>query len=262
MGLTDCRHTGTHTFASASATPYTVTLFTEDGDGGNDTETVAVTVFGDLPPAAADDEGQVDEDGVLEVPAPGLLGLVTDGDGDTVALVSTSTPEHGTWRPRRTAPGRSRPTPTSTARRRSPTPSRRRRAGHRRGHDHREPVNDAPTAGDRSATTPEDQSVTITPQMADVDGDALTLAVVTGPSPVGDGLGRLGYVPRPRLLRQRLLHLPRVRRHGDVVARHGDDHRDERERPTDRGGRRSRPPRTRPSARPATWQTSTATPSR
>ena len=74
VGLINCRHFGTHTFALASATPYTVTLFTDDGDGGNDAETVEVTVFGDQPPTAADDDVQVDEDDVLEVPAPGCSG--------------------------------------------------------------------------------------------------------------------------------------------------------------------------------------------
>ena len=198
VGLTDCQHYATHTFTSASATPYTVTLFTQDGDGGNDTETVVVTVFGDLPPAAADDEVQVDEDDVLEVPAPGLLGLVTDGDGDTVTLVSTSTPEHGTlateadgswtFTPDADFHGETSFTYTVAADGVQDTGEVTITVN---------PVNDAPTAVDRSATTSEDHSVTITPQMADVDGDALTPQVVAGPSHGSATVvaGKLVYTP-------------------------------------------------------------------
>jgi hypothetical protein len=44
------------------------------------------------------------------------------------------------------------------------------------------PVNDAPVAPDQAVTTPEDTPVEVTLLAADVDGDALTLAVVTPPA--------------------------------------------------------------------------------
>ncbi|GAA2134025.1 Ig-like domain-containing protein [Nocardioides bigeumensis] len=197
-GLTDCTNTATHTFATPSATPYTITLFTDDGDGGNDAETVTVNVTGDLPPTAGDDEAEVDEDGVLEVPAPGLLGLASDPNGDEVTLVSTTQPGQGTLE---TAPdGSWKYTPPADFHGQT---SFEYTVEADAVQDTGEvtitvnPVNDAPTAGDLAATTPEDQAVTITPDLADVDGDALVPQVVAGPDHGSATVvaGKLVYTP-------------------------------------------------------------------
>ena len=44
------------------------------------------------------------------------------------------------------------------------------------------PVNDRPPAPDDSATTAEETPVVVAPAAADADGDALTLAVASGPA--------------------------------------------------------------------------------
>ncbi|MGD9675355.1 MAG: Ig-like domain-containing protein, partial [Candidatus Bipolaricaulia bacterium] len=64
------------------------------------------------------------------------------------------------------------------------------------------PVNDAPTAADRTGTVSEDGSLDLELEGADVDGDALTFAVADGPSHgtlVGfdPATGAVTYVPNP-----------------------------------------------------------------
>ena len=58
-----------------------------DGNGGSDTATVNITVSGaNESPTAADDADSTNEDAVLTVSAPGVLGNDTDLDGDTLTV--------------------------------------------------------------------------------------------------------------------------------------------------------------------------------
>ena len=81
-------------------------------------------------------------------------------------------------------------------------------------------VNDAPVAGDDSATTDEDTPVHIgvLANDTDVEGDALTPVVVSGPSHGTVTLnadGSFTYTPDAELLRPRLVHLQGQRRQAD-----------------------------------------------
>lgn len=63
-----------------------------------------------------------------------------------------------------------------------------------------DPVNDAPVADAQSVTTTENTSVAITLTGSDVDGDALTFSIVTGPSPgtlsgLNPSAGTVTYTP-------------------------------------------------------------------
>jgi hypothetical protein len=180
VNFTNCTFGAQHTYAKR-ATPYTATLSADDGDGGTDSETVTVSFS--QPPVAQDVEASVDEDDVLSVVAPGLLGSASDADGDTVTLTSHTDPSHGelevsaggawAYTPDANYHGPDSFTYTVAAGGQEDTGTVSITVN---------PVNDPPSAPDDSATTAEETPVVVTPAAADADGDALTLAVASGPA--------------------------------------------------------------------------------
>lgn len=78
--------TGTDSFG------YTVS----DGKGGTATGTVSITVTRiNTPPVAAADSFSVDEDGLLTIPAPGVLENDSDADSDPLTALVIAGPSHG-----------------------------------------------------------------------------------------------------------------------------------------------------------------------
>lgn len=155
------------------------------------TVTVNVTPVNDAP-TAVDDYYTIDEDTVLSVPAPGLLGNDSDIDGDPITLFDIGTPSHFIWVNLNPAGDFSYlpalnyhgsdsmlyyvndGTTLSTA----------------TIHITINAVNDPPVAVDDAYTTTEDTMVSgnVLTNDTDVEGDPLTFVFVTGPSN-----GILGY---------------------------------------------------------------------
>jgi VCBS repeat-containing protein len=75
---------------------YDVTVQVSDGNGGSDTQAIAVTVtpINDAP-VAVDDSYTTNEDTTLTVAAAGVLGNDTDADGDPLSAILVSGPAHG-----------------------------------------------------------------------------------------------------------------------------------------------------------------------
>jgi hypothetical protein len=74
---------------------YTVTIAVEDDDGGMSQTSFLVTVA-NLAPVTQPDNYTVDEDGVLTVAGPGVLGNDEDVAADTIAAQLVTGPVHGT----------------------------------------------------------------------------------------------------------------------------------------------------------------------
>src|SRR6184192_716080 len=179
-----------------------------DGQAQSDVATVTITVtpVNDAPVAANDDSYTTPEDTQLTVSAPGVLANDSDVDGDALSAVLVSNPTHGTltlngdgsfsYMPAlnyngvdsftyKASDGQAQSdvaTVTITV----------------------TPVNDAPVAAnDDSYTTPEDTQLTVSApgvlaNDSDVDGDALSAVLVSGPSHgtlTLNGDGSLVYVP-------------------------------------------------------------------
>lgn len=67
-----------------------------DGSMSSGPATVTIVVTGpNSPPVAVDNFYSVDEDGVLNVPAPGVLGNDTDAEGDGLTAVQMTSPAYG-----------------------------------------------------------------------------------------------------------------------------------------------------------------------
>jgi VCBS repeat-containing protein len=147
------------------------------------TVTMTVTVTND-PPVANDDGYTTDEDTLLTVSAPGVLGNDTDGDGDPLTAVLETGSSNGsltfntegsfsytpdadfngtdtfTYRANDGLVDSNVATVTITV----------------------NAVNDGPVAEDQSVSTDEDVAVGITLTASDVEGDPLTYSIVVGPS--------------------------------------------------------------------------------
>src|SRR5436190_2145948 len=160
------------------------------GQRGIYTVTITVTPINDAPVAANDDSYTTPEDTQLTVAAPGVLANDSDVDGDALSAVLATGPSHGTltlngdgslvYMPAlnfngidsfsyRASDGQAQSgiaTVTITV----------------------TPINDAPVAAnDDSYTTPEDTQLTVAApgvlaNDSDVDGDALSAVLATGPS--------------------------------------------------------------------------------
>ena len=136
------------------------------------------------PPVAADDTYQTDEDTGLTVPASGVLANDTDADGDPLAAILLTSPSHGTLS---LAPDGSftyAPNPNFNG---TDTFTYKANDGSADSNPATatltvNPVNDPPVADSQEATTVQDTALAITLTASDIDGDALTYIVLTGPS--------------------------------------------------------------------------------
>jgi hypothetical protein len=84
----------THTLENLPVGENIIELIASDTEGN--TVTINRTVFVDALPVAVLDEYEVQEDGLLDVPAPGVLTNDIDADGDILILTSNTEPAHGT----------------------------------------------------------------------------------------------------------------------------------------------------------------------
>ncbi|HEU0130064.1 MAG TPA: Ig-like domain-containing protein [Mycobacteriales bacterium] len=201
VGTPDCTAANSCT-ASVTYTPDanyhgadSFTYKVNDGTADSNTATVTLTVttVNDTP-AGSNDAYSIDEDTALPVTAPGVLANDTDADGDTLTPVLESGPANGSLT--LNADGSFTYTPNAnyngtdsfayhatdgTADSASTTVTITVNA-----------VNDAPVAAPVSDSTAEDAPKSVTLSGSDVDDDALTFAIVTGPAH-----GSLGAIGTP-----------------------------------------------------------------
>src|SRR4051794_1371481 len=89
---TSCSYTPAANFFGSDSFTYSIS----DGNGGSDTATVNVTVQNvNDPPVATGNSYTINQDTVLNVAAPGILGDDTDIDGDALTATLVSAPSHG-----------------------------------------------------------------------------------------------------------------------------------------------------------------------
>src|SRR5206468_245490 len=140
------------------------------------------------PPVAADDAYAADEDIALIIAAPGVLANDSDVDGDALTALVLIGPSHGSLLLSGDGSFIYTPVATSPARRSSAlSASDGSTSATATASIIVRPVNDPPVAGDDSYATDEDVALTIAApgvlaNDSDLDGDALTATVVTGPS--------------------------------------------------------------------------------
>jgi VCBS repeat-containing protein len=135
-------------------------------------------------PYAGDDSYTTDEDMLLSVTTPGILGNDTDADTDTLTAVLVGDVSHGTLI--LNGDGSFSYTPDADF---NGADSFTYKANDGLADSNIatvtitvNAVNDPPVAEDQPVTTDEDVPVTVTLTASDVDGDGLTFIVVTGPS--------------------------------------------------------------------------------
>jgi VCBS repeat-containing protein len=175
--------------------PDSFTYKANDGGADSNTATVSLTVVAvNDAPVANPDSYSTDEDTALNVTAPGVLGNDTDVEGDPLTAVLDTGVTHGTL----TLNGDGSFDYTPDADYNGPD------SFSYKANDGTadsagavtavtiNPVNDAPTATAFSASTNEDTAKPLTLTGHDVDGDALTFSVGTGPAH-----GSLGSVGTP-----------------------------------------------------------------
>jgi CSLREA domain-containing protein len=161
-----------------------------DGQLDSNVATVKITInpVNDAP-VAADDSYSTDEDTMLTVNAPGVLGNDTDVDGDSLTAVLVAGPAHGTLA--LNSDGSFKYTPAANY---NGADSFTYKANDGQLDSNIatvkitiNPVNDAPVAANDSYTTDEDTALTVnTPGVlgndTDVDGDPLTAVLGAGPA--------------------------------------------------------------------------------
>jgi large repetitive protein len=174
-----------YTPAANYSGPDSFTYHASDGSAASGLATVAITVtpVNDAPAAAADAYATA-EDTPLTVPAPGVLANDSDVDGDALTAAVVTGPEHGTLT--LNADGSFTYTPAANY---SGPDAFTYAASDGQGGTATgavsltvTPVNDAPTAADRSVTADEDTPVIVTPAGTDVEGGPLTFALIAGPA--------------------------------------------------------------------------------
>ena len=180
----------------------------DDGNGGTDTATVLITVnpINDAP-VADDDSYSTDEDTVLTVAAPGVLGNDSDVDGDTLLTSVVSDVSNGTLS--LNGDGSFSYTPDANF---NGSDSFVYQADDGNGGTDTatvlitvNPINDAPVADDDSYSTDEDTVLTVAApgvlgNDSDVDGDTLLTSVVIDVSNGTlslNGDGSFSYTPDP-----------------------------------------------------------------
>src|SRR5205823_5931995 len=147
------------------------------------TFTITITAVNDAP-VAANDSYATNEDTPLSVAAPGVLANDTDVDGDALTAVVVASPSHGvltlnadggfSYAPAANYNGADSFTyKTNDGLLDSNVATVNLSVA---------PVNDAPVANAQNVTTAEDTAKPITLTASDVDGDALTYSIVSGPS--------------------------------------------------------------------------------
>src|SRR5216117_1951587 len=170
------------------------------------TVTITVTPVNDAPLAANDDSYTTPEDTQLTVSAPGVLANDSDVDGDTLSAVLVTGPTHGTltlngdgslvYMPAANFNGTDSFTYKAS--------DGQAQSGVTTVTITVTPVNDAPVAAnDDSYTTPEDTQLTVSApgvlaNDSDVDGDALSVVLVSNPTHgtlTLNGDGSLVYMP-------------------------------------------------------------------
>jgi VCBS repeat-containing protein len=180
-GGTNVTYSPGSTYSPRDTFTYTVS----DGEGGAATGMVQVTIVAvNDPPTATNDQYEVDEDTLLVVAAPGVLGNDGDPDGDSLTAVLVANALHGlltlqadgsfTYQPGTNFNGvdgftyrasdgiltSSNATVAIVVR----------------------PVNDPPLALGDAETTLEDTAVAVTLRAFDVDGDPLTFSIEQPPA--------------------------------------------------------------------------------
>ena len=170
--------------------PDSFTYHASDGALDSNVATVTLTVLPvPDPPVARDDAGALNEDETLVVAAPGVLANDTDADGDAITAVLVSGPLHGTLV--LGADGSYRYTPSANYNGADAFTYRANDGGLDSGIATVRlaiaPVNDAPVASDDAYGTAEDTALSVgMPGLlgndTDVDGDALTASLVSGPA--------------------------------------------------------------------------------
>jgi VCBS repeat-containing protein len=175
----------TYTPAANYSGPDSFTFKASDGSLDSNVATVAITVSAvNDAPIAVSDNYTTEEDTLLTVPAPGVLGNDSDVDSASLTAAVVTGPAHGalalnadgsfTYTPAANYSGPDSFTYTasdgsvdSTAATVTITVT---------------PVNDAPVASDQAVTTDEDTVTAITLAATDVDETALTFTIVTAPA--------------------------------------------------------------------------------
>ncbi|MCG3159248.1 MAG: hypothetical protein JMDDDDMK_00234 [Acidobacteria bacterium] len=197
------KYTPNANFNGTDSFSYTVS----DGNGGTDTATVIVTVTAvNDAPVARDDSYSVNEDTALTVAAPGALGNDTDADGDTLTASLVSGPTKGTLT--LNSNGSFTYTPSANA---NGADNFTYRASDGAANSNTATVtitviavNDAPVANNDSYRTRKNTALTLSApgvlgNDTDEEGDALTAAIVAGPSNGAvtvNANGSFTYTPR------------------------------------------------------------------
>jgi VCBS repeat-containing protein len=185
---------GTGAFTYTPAAGYTgadsFTYRANDGTLNSNVATVAINVTKvNTPPVAVNDSYSTNEDTVLNVPAKGVLANDTDADGDALTAVFPTNPSHGTLTLNTDGSFTYKPTLLYSG-----PDSFTYRANDGAANSNPAtvsitvvPVNHAPVAVSDSYTTVENTPLTVPAKGVlandtDVDGDALTAILVTGPA--------------------------------------------------------------------------------
>jgi VCBS repeat-containing protein len=196
---------GSHVYALQGTFTVIVTVTDTFATSGSDTLTATVSAA-NTAPTAVDDAYGVDEDAVLVVVAPGLLGDDTDVDDDTLTAVLVTEPLHGDLSLAADGSLTYTPAPNFTG-----TDDFTYRASDGAALSapatviiNVAPVNDPPVALDDTATTTEDTPVLIDALSNDTDVDgplvassvSVTLGAAHGTTAVGPDTGRITYTPQ------------------------------------------------------------------
>src|SRR5438067_1880798 len=161
------------------------TFKANDGTADSAAATISITVTAvNDAPVAANDAYSTNEDTALNVAAAGVLANDSDVDGDALTAVLVGAPAHGSVT--LNANGSFTYTPAANY---NGSDSFTYKANDGALNSNVatvaiaiNAVNDAPVANAQSVTTAEDTAKAITPTASDVDGDALTYSIVSGPA--------------------------------------------------------------------------------